>query len=168
MANFRDLPAYKFGLEGENKVKQMLRESGAMLIHMDDYTPDGSPRIENIVSPDFLVVNKNSLFVEVKTKTEATLHNKTGKYEHGFGKRLYHEYIHMENKTGKEVWVVFVVVSRDEILCCRPSKTPINHVWDTTRLKGVNLGGMIYFAVEDLHPLSVLLSRIRDTKKSKP
>lgn len=161
MTNFRDSKQYLFGLEGQKQFKKLLRDNGIYVLESDELT-NGSLRIDGFCIPDFFTINNNSVFVEVKHKSVPSYHRITGKYEHGFGKRLHTHYLEISKRTGKEVWMVIIVESRNEILCFKIGSTPTNHEWcNPNRVqKGVDPGGMVYFAVEDMYNIDVLLDRI--------
>ncbi len=72
---------------------------------------EGAPCIEGaedvIVLPDILVARDgHAAWVEVKSKSQATYTHKTGRREHGFPKRLFHDYHEVQETTGIPVWIM--------------------------------------------------------------
>jgi hypothetical protein len=160
----RDLtttPEYQLGRYGEKHVKELLESHGAVILYSENFSKLGAPKINNTILPDFYEF-KASTFVEIKTKCTPTFYRKTQQDMFGVGIRHYDQYCKIAEMTMKEVWIVFLSLRDHSAHCCKINDTPIHHRFvDPSRLiKGVDQGGMLFFAIDDLYPFSTLLGRL--------
>jgi len=147
------------------EIVRELQRYGAYIIPQYNYAENDDfkgPRMhgegDELVLPDLDVCrNRVRIWVEVKTKTIADLHYKTGDYVHGFNRKHYEHYRQVEAESGNEVWVVFIGRTSREVLCGRLTKIPLHHIYTGDKM-GPN--GMVFFNVKDLHSLPTLINRL--------
>lgn len=165
MASFSESAPYQFGLIGEKEIVQILQSHGAYVIPQYNYAEEDDfkgPRMHGqdseLILPDLDVCkNKTRIWVEVKTKSDMSLHRVSGDYVHGFNKKHYEHYLKVENESGNEVWVIFIERMRGEHRCGKLSEIPIHHTYNGDKM---GKHGMVFFNVTDLNPLSFLFNRM--------
>ena len=166
---FTKSPTYLFGLSGEKEIGELLKKHGAYIIPKYEYNESNDNKgpgmhgiSDELILPDLDVCkNRTRVWVEVKTKTECTLHDKTGDFLHGFKKRHYDDYLRVEATSGNEVWVVFIERTTGRILCGRLVEIPIHHIY---RGDLMDKGGTVFFDIKYLDPLSTLIERLCGVK----
>ena len=165
MTSFSQSAPYQFGLMGEREISQILQQHGAYVIPQYNYAEEDEfkgPRMHGLfnelVLPDLDVCKSGArIWVEVKTKSDRSLHRITGDYVHGFNKRHYEHYLQVEKESGNEVWVVFIERVNTYILCGRLKDIPVHHVYNGDKM---GYHGMVFFNVDDLSQLDILFNRV--------
>jgi hypothetical protein len=116
-------PEFLRGRTGELLVGRELMARGFHVIPSYDYHggDDHPPRMEGpagaYVLPDLDVARDGvRVWVEIKVKAEPTFHRKTGRWEHGFCRRLWGHYREVEAITGSRVFLFIIEESSGEVL----------------------------------------------------
>lgn len=159
---------YQFGLKGEQDIVKLLQENGAFIIPQYNYKEQDDfkgPRMhglsEEYVLPDLDVSKKGvRVWVEVKTKSGRDLYRKTNTWVHGFNKRHYEHYRIVEEITSNEVWVVFIERTGEwagNVSCVFLHNAAIHHTYEGNKM---GRGGMVFFDVESLFPITTLIERL--------
>lgn len=161
MIDITTTPSFQLGRFGEIHVKKLLEEKGAVILDADSYSKLGAPKLNSTILPD-LFEFRCALFVEVKTKCDASFFRKTQQWMYGVGIRKHENYERIAKMTGKDVWITFFDLDKNRISCALVGDTPIHHTFnDSSRIiKGVDNGGMVFYAVDDLYPFSTLLGKL--------
>lgn len=165
MTSFNQSAPYQFGLIGEREIVKILQQHGAYVIPQYNYAEDDEfkgPRMhghgDELILPDLDVCKRGArIWVEVKTKSDRSLHRITGDYVHGFNKNHYKHYLQVEKESGNEVWVVFIERLSANHLCGRLKNIPIHHTYNEDKM---GIYGMVFFDVADLSPLDALFNRL--------
>lgn len=122
---FRERPEFILGSNGERLVAEFLQEKGFYVIPSYDYSGEDSnkaPKMQGkktaYVIPDLDICRAGlRRWVEVKTKTEATLFGKTGELQHGIDVRHFESYLSVQNESGNEVYLaIYELTPRPVIL----------------------------------------------------
>lgn len=120
----RDRPEFARGRAGEQLVARWLQECGWYVIPSYDYCgEDGNkaPRLMGFRTshpvPD-LDISRDGIrrWVEVKTKTAASLFRKTNSLDHGIEYRLYESYLRVAAETGTECWLAIYETSTGDLI----------------------------------------------------
>lgn len=113
-------PQWELGRGGEQVIRPWLIRYGYRVIVLANIADGGAPSLEGrtrIVLPDYQVVGgTGNRFVELKTKSEATLYKKTQTWEHGLELRLYHHYLAIAAETHLQVWLCILELRRNLVL----------------------------------------------------
>jgi hypothetical protein len=133
-------PEFARGRAGEQVVAAWLQERGWYVIPSYDYCGEDGNKAPKLMGlrtsypvPD-LDVARNGVrrWVEVKTKTAASLFRKTNSLDHGIEHRLYESYLRVAAETGTECWIAVYETSTGDLLCQRltelgePRKSTMN------------------------------------------
>lgn len=112
-SDFRDLPEFIFGEEGEHAIANKLIVTGRAVHPVYQYENHDSPPLlytehGGLVLPDLLCFgpNRPSFFAEVKRKRQYV--HWQGRRETGFNDRLCKQYLRVQDATGLKVWVFFI------------------------------------------------------------
>lgn len=105
-----------FGQVGENYIGNWLLTQGYMVLPV--YEVEGGdhkgPRFHETptrrhVAPDILAFKgERIVWIEAKHKTVFSWHRKTGRWVTGIDLHHYEQYLKIAEKTGKEVWLLFL------------------------------------------------------------
>lgn len=156
MKAFRDSAEFRKGRSGEVVVAEFLKSQGYWVVPSYDYSgEDGNkaPRMSGVagflVIPDLDVCKNGTRFwCEVKTKDKATLHKKTGVYEHGISSRHYRDYLRVERQSGCQVVLFIVEQNTGEILSRKLCELPEPRMYDG---KKMDRGGMVFWPRSEFH-----------------
>jgi hypothetical protein len=160
----RDTPEFRRGRQGERDVVAWLQARGWHVVPTYDYTgTDGTmaPRLQGqfsgFVVPD-LDVSKDGqrLWVEVKTKHDATLHRLTGVFEHGISWRQWRHYVTIQGITGTEVWLFVLEEVKQALLAQRLDALGEPRVYAGDRM---DPSGMVFWPRERFHFIASLERR---------
>lgn len=151
--DFRESPYFKKGRSGEQLVAGLLQEQKWWVVPSYDYAGDDgnkAPRLQGLnsgyVLPDLDVSREGRrMWVEVKTKAEATFHRLTGQWEHGLPLRHWNDYQRVQVITGCEVWLFIFEEKRNDILF-NSVDVLRNHARRYIGNK-MSYGGMVFFPV---------------------
>lgn len=140
--------AFTFGRTGEQDVARVLQANGWYIVPSYDYSGTDrskAPRLQgslkSYVIPDLDVSREGErVWVEVKTKTEASFTRITGRLEHGIPKRHAEDYLRVQEITGCRVFLVIVERSTGDYLCAS-----IDRLMESARVSDLE-GPMVYFA----------------------
>lgn len=123
--DFRQRPEYIRGRTGEQRVAEFLQQRGFYVIPSYDYSGEDNnkaPKLQGkqtaYVIPDLDVCRAGlRRWVEVKTKSEATLWRKTNQLQHGIDERHFNAYLAVQQETGSDVHLaVFELTPREVVL----------------------------------------------------
>lgn len=109
LESFKEL--LKFGEEGEKEVALKLLDIGYTVLPLYQFNKEHAPFLLSkkgkITLPDLDCYNENkeSIYIEVKSKKQWNTTN--GIIETGFDLKHFKEYKKIQEKTQKEVWIVF-------------------------------------------------------------
>lgn len=101
----------EFGEEGEKEVALKLLNKGYTILPLYQFNKEHAPFLltkkGKITLPDLYCYyeNKESIYIEVKSKKQWNITN--GIIETGFDLKHFKEYKKIQEKTQKEVWIVF-------------------------------------------------------------
>lgn len=134
-------------------VAELLQSQGWYIVPSYDYAgEDGNkaPRLQGAqyghVIPDLDVSRDGQrLWVEVKTKSQATFHRKSQRWEHGIPKRHWDAYMDVRRITGTDVWVFVVDTAQGDVLF-NDIETLGKHARIYSGGK-MSRGGMVFFPV---------------------
>lgn len=111
----------KFGRDGERVVAEWLIEQGYAIIRTADISVSGlgGPRVERaghgFILPDLQVVGQGmTKWVEVKTKSQDVLYQRTGELRQGIERRNFNHYIDVQDKTGVPGYLAFLVLNKGQ------------------------------------------------------
>jgi len=118
------MEALEFGRTGELVVAGELEARGWFVIPSYDYTGadgDKAPKMRRcgdaVVVPDLDVCRRGDRkWVEVKTKTEPTLHRKTQTLEHGIDAHHWEQYGRVQTESGCNVFLCVLERSSGQVL----------------------------------------------------
>jgi hypothetical protein len=154
---FIESPAFQRGRNGEQIAAEYLRRDGWYIIPSYDYSgsDEHPPRMEGpsrrFIIPD-LDASKGGrrIWVEVKTKTEPTLHRISGILEHGIPQRHYEQYRRVEAETGCPVYLVIYEEASDQLLFAK-----LSELGEPRRYIGNKMshGGMVFWPRERFQAL---------------
>lgn len=122
---FYQTEAWAKGDKGQKLVARLLQEAGWYVLPSYDYSgqdENKAPRLEGqhetFVIPDLdIAMAGTRRWIEVKTKKQATWTRITQRLEHGFSRRHWLHYQHVQEITGAEVWLcVYEELSGDVLL----------------------------------------------------
>ena len=155
MANFKE--ALEFGEEGEKEVALFLMNKGYTVLPLYQFNKEHAPfllsRNGKITLPDLDCYHKTkaSIFVEVKSKNQWNVTNKI--IETGFDLKHFKEYVKIQDKTNKEVWVVFNHKGKDEGMYI-VNLNKFYRKWDGKNNKGqIKSKALIFYKKEDLQKI---------------
>jgi hypothetical protein len=141
---------FQRGRTGELLVGRELMARGFHVIPSYDYSgaDEHPPRMEGAggayVLPDLDVARDGErVWVEVKTKAEPTFHRLTGRWEHGFSRRLWGHYREVEAITGARVFLVIIEESSGEVLVA--SLRALDRVKRVYEGSAMGPHGMVFF-----------------------
>lgn len=164
--NFKQSPLYKKGHVGEVIVAEELQRRGYYVLPSYDYSGEDekAPRLQGeklcFVIPDLDTMKDGKrIWVEVKTKEEATFTRKTNRLEHGIPLKHYRHYQEVERISGCGVWLAVYEINTGDILIARLSELE-KHV----RLyegEKMSYGGMAFFPRDSFD----LLTTVRRSNK---
>ena len=100
-----------------------------------------------------------SFWLEVKTKQTFTVHELTGREEHGFSLRHYQDYAKVEELTGLAVWVAVYEIEAGHLLFGRLKE--LAHRQRIYPGDKMDKGGTVFFLREDFQQYD-------ETELSKP
>ncbi len=108
-----DTEEWAKGERGQDRVSELLKKNGWYVIdnaafcgRNGDKAPRLRGRIRSYVTPDLLICKADhSVWLECKTKQTYTVHELTGRKEHGFALRYYRDYLAVQQISGIDVWV---------------------------------------------------------------
>lgn len=155
ITRFKDTPLYRKGHEGELIVSDELKRRGYFVIPSYDYSgenDDKAPRMHgtaaSLVLPDLDVCKDGRrVWVEVKTKEEATFHRNTQRLEHGISQRHYRDYKEVEKVSGCDVYLAVYEIKTGDVLMAKLSNlSKRERVYAGEKMSN---GGMVFFARED-------------------
>ncbi len=163
-----DTEEWKKGEEGQRIISDFLiGKHGWHLIDNADFcgrNGDKAPRLygleSNYVTPDLLISKAGrSFWLEVKTKQTYTVHELTGRKEHGFALRYYRDYLAVQKISGIDVWVCVYEEDSGELLFGLLDE--LAHRKRIYPGDKMDAGGTIFFLREDFQ-------RYDETELSKP
>lgn len=156
-----DTMEFKRGRAGEQIAAKWLQHKGWFVVPSYDYSgQDGKkpPRLQGKLAgfaiPDLdIAKDGNRLWVEVKLKGEASLHNNTNTLEHGISWRLFEHYQHVERITGTHVWLLVIEENTKLLL-----GNTLRGLREPRRYTGTKMGpsGMAFWPRASFHEIATL------------
>jgi hypothetical protein len=150
MTSLRDSDEFRRGRSGERVIAELLKRRGWFIVPAYDFAGEEGekvPKMEGLTAafilPD-LDISKGGdrRWAEVKTKTAATLHRRSGVSEHGIAIRHLQHYRSVESETGCEVWIFIVEENTRLALCARLKDLGPGRQYDGPKM---SRGGMVFW-----------------------
>jgi len=156
----RDTPEFQRGENTETLIENALKSHGWAVLPVRKWNREGPPVLETdtgtVVLPDILASRSGeSVYVEVKHKTEPAYYRKKNQYRHGIPTRLLHEYRTIERVTGVPVYMLIYEANTGYVLGGRTRRGLHDSLVTVQTKAGAGRGGnenekLAFFKREDL------------------
>src|ERR1700722_4695496 len=117
-------PEFQRGRDAEKLIAQWMIDRGFHVLPCYDYSgkdDDKAPKLrgdKSYIIPDLDVCKGGKRYwVEVKNKGRITEHYRTGSMDVGMGKRLYENYLKVQEISGAPVLLMMLIEETQELLC---------------------------------------------------
>ena len=143
--------------------RYLQKRVGGTILYTGELNRDGAPMLhtggEDVLVPDILIqgTKRGSIYVEVKSKSKASYHRRSGAYQTGFDAHMFEHYERAQAITGTPVYVVFVHKDTGQVLWGSLTELAAS-IHHTGRSKGKR---MHYWSLDSLRPLC----NVRDLEK---
>lgn len=158
MREFRDSEAFTVGRWGEDEVRDWLRQQDKFVIPVNAIETGGAPRalglLRSFTLPDLGVIGAGcGEWWEVKTKRKPAYVHVRGKHVHGFAKRLWLQYLAVEEESGWPGHLAVVEQESPRLIAAtfaHLSHVVRPHIGSRDAFRGEE---MVFFDVEDFDVL---------------